>query len=272
VPLYYFLADKSETPLTIEILDQNGAPVRTYSSEEGDFERCMKHNEDPRSPYEPEYPSADAGLNKWNWDTRRHNFTCVEDITLFAGLEGPRMPPGSYRAVVRAGGESAVTAFRLVPDPRLDPTPAQTAAWISRVDETAALLEDMLVSLDRLRQSKKQIQALAQRFPDQSELQASSQKAVEAIDAWDHQVIQPLHQTVEDEDAWETMLAGQVRFLLDVIDQSGAPATEGSLARLADLQAQWAALEIQRDSIRSDLIAPINDWANDQGVPHIMTE
>ena len=43
--------------------------------------------------------------------------------------------------------------------------------------------------------------------------------AVERITAWDGKIIQVLHQTYEDEDAWETMLAGQLRFLLDVIDE-----------------------------------------------------
>ena len=44
----------------------------------------------------------------------------------------------------------------------------------------------------------------------------------------DHQIIQPLHETLEDEDAWETMLAGQIRFVLDVIDSTGAPVTATS--------------------------------------------
>jgi len=77
---------------------------------------------------------------------------------------------------------------------------------------------------------------------------------------------------VEDEDAWETMLAGQVRFLLDVIDDTGAPVAEGTLLRLTDLKSDWAALEAQKEKIQSDFIGPINAWARDKGVPHVRGE
>jgi hypothetical protein len=85
-------------------------------------------------------------------------------------------------------------------------------------------------------------------------------------------VIQPLHETYEDEDAWETRLAGQIRFLLDVIDSTGAPVTEGALLRLADLKSQWDSLESQLHGIRSDHIDPINAWARENNVPHVSRE
>ena len=92
---------------------------------------------------------------------------------------------------------------------------------------------------------------------------------MEAIEAWDHQVIQPMHQTYEDEDAWETMLAGQVRFVLDVIVRTGAPVTQGALDRLADLSTQCAALAAEKERIFGELVEPINEWARSNDIPHI---
>jgi len=272
VALYYYLEKDSETPVRIEIFDSTGESIRTYLSEEGAFERCLKHNEDPRSPYKPEYPSAKAGLNRWNWDTRRDGFTCVENMTLFAGLDGSRVPPGDYRARISAGGQSAEVSFRLERDPRVSASPGETAAWTARVDEAAALLESILGSLDSLRRSRAQIEDLVNQYPDDPALAEAGRMALTAIDTWDHQVIQPLHETVEDEDAWPTMLAGQVRFVLDVIDESGPPVTAGTLDRLADLQAAWAELETQRDAIRSDFIGPINTWARENGIPWVRAD
>ena len=68
------------------------------------------------------------------------------------------------------------------------------------------------------------------------------------------------------------MLAGQIRHLLDVIDKTGAPVTEGALLRLADLKATWVGLEAQLLEIRSGKIDPINRWARDRGVPHVVRE
>jgi photosystem II stability/assembly factor-like uncharacterized protein len=269
VPLYYYLPEKLEGPVSIEILDRDGDVIRTYSSEESDFERCLKHNEDPRTPYEPKYPSAKPGLNKWNWDTRRNGFNCVRDMTLYAGLEGPGAAPGNYTARISAGNSTREVAFALEMDPRMTASPAEIQEWTARLDETAMLLDEVLTRLGELRKARGQISGLMEDYPDNAELQKAGGSALKAIDRWDHQIIQPLHETLEDEDAWETMLAGQVRFVLDVIDSTGAPVTEGALTRLADLKSEWSALESQLDSIRIDHINPINEWARSNSVPHV---
>jgi photosystem II stability/assembly factor-like uncharacterized protein len=273
VQIYYHLRQGldagADRPLSIEIIDDKGDLIRRYSSAETEFERCLQHNMDPRSPYEPEYPAADAGLNRWAWDGRRQGFTCVPDITLFAGLDGPSAPPGDYTVRVTAGGQSDEARFTLGLDPRSQASATDIAEWTVRLDETAALLEEILGELASLRQSAADVQRLMDDLPDNTELQAAGRSALDAMTAWDHAIIQPLHQTLEDEDAWETRLAGQVRFLLDVIDSTGAPVTAGALERLADLKAAWDALQSQRETIRRDHIAPLNRWARDHGVPHV---
>ncbi len=272
VPLYYYLEQDAKDPVSIDILDSSGRLVRSYSSEESDFERCLTHNMDPRSPYKPKYPSAKAGLNKWNWDTKRQGFACVEDMTLFAGLDGTTVPPGDYKARLSAGGKTSEVSFILEMDPRISSTPDEIRAWTSSLDETSALLESVLNSLGDLRHAREQIEALMGQYPGDAGFAQTGQSALDAIDAWDHAVIQPLHETYEDEDAWETRLAGQIRFLLDVIDSTGAPVTEGALLRLADLKSQWDSLESQLHGIRSDHIDPINAWARENNVPHVSRE
>ena len=272
VPLYYYLEEGIEGPLGIEIFDSKGQLVRQYSSEESDFESCLLHNEDPRKPYEPKYPPVETGLNKWNWDTKRQGFSCVRDITLFEGLDGPSVTHGDYTARISVAGKTAESAFSLVMDPRITASSDEIAAWSGRMDETTNLLENVLVSLRQARKAQGQIKALMDEFPKDGNLQQSGQAALYAIEAWDHQIIQPLHETYEDEDAWETMLAGQIRYLLEVIDSTGAPVTDGAISRLADLKSDWATLESLLEEIRSNHIDPINTWARENSVPHINHE
>ena len=149
----------------------------------------------------------------------------MDDITLFAGLHGPAVLPGEYTARVRASGHSDEVTFELKPDPRRHATAQETAEWAARVNETAALLENVLNGLGELRHSQAQIESLMANHTEDAALQQSGKAAVEAITAWDHQIIQHLHETYEDEDAWETRMAGQLRYLLDVIEHSGAPVT-----------------------------------------------
>ncbi|MGD8577701.1 MAG: hypothetical protein PVJ33_03925 [Lysobacterales bacterium] len=269
VPLYYYLTDEPEGPVTIDIMDANGKTVRSYSSEESDYERCMRHNEDPRRPYEPKYLPAKAGLNLWHWDGNRQGFTCIEDITLYPGMQGASVPPGQYRARITAGGQSSEVAFSTALDPRLQASPADIETWSARMDEATALLEDVLTHLGGLRHARDQVSRLMKDYPGEVGLQSDGQAALDAIDAWDHQIIQPLHQTLEDEDAWDTRMAGQVRYVLEVIDSSGVPVTDGALERLGDLQAQWKKLQADFESIRTGQLAAINRWAQEHEVPYV---
>jgi len=275
VPIYYYLAEELETdensPLTIEILDETGRVVRHYSSEESDFDRCKIANMDPRRPFELDYPSSNKGLNKWTWDTKQDGVTCTEDIALFAGFDGPGVTPGDYRIRVTAGGQQQTVPVTLTPDPRVTASAEEIREWSMRVEETANLLSDVLTGLDNMRQAQDQIEALMADYPDREDLQRMGSAASEKISAWDAQINQVLHQTYEDEDAWETKLAGQIRFLLDVIDNTGAPVTEGALERLGDLTADWKSLESEMWNIQGEYIDAINNWANEKGIPHVGT-
>ena len=271
--LYYYLAEApaDDAVLTIEIRDADGQRVRRFTSEETEHERCLAHNEDPRRPYRPTYPPLEAGLNHWDWRGDRDPFPCVRDMTLFAGLQGTRVEPGTYTARIEIGDRQAETTFRLLDDPRIEASAEDRREWAARVAETANLLESTLTALGELRSTGEQVQALMAVHPEQAELQTAGQAALDAIEAWDHRVIQPLHETYEDEDAWETMLAGQVRFLLDGMEESGAPVTAGALDRLRDLQAQFDDLEREKARIENELVAAINRWARERGIPYIAT-
>jgi len=96
--LRYHLRDESDAPLRIEISDSAGNVVRRYSSEKGDFERCVLGNSDQREPFELEYPPTEKGANQWVWDMRRDGLHCIDDIMIFWGFGGTFVQPGRYTA------------------------------------------------------------------------------------------------------------------------------------------------------------------------------
>jgi hypothetical protein len=135
--------------------------------------------------------------------------------------------------------------------------------------EVGNLLSETLGSLEDIRLAQHQIKALMEQYPEDKDLQTTGASAVEKITAWDGKIIQVLHQTYEDEDAWETMLTGQLRFLLDVIDGTGAPVTGGALLRLVDLKVEWGERQAELQAIKTGYIDVINEWAQRKGVPHV---
>jgi hypothetical protein len=120
-----------------------------------------------------------------------------------------------------------------------------------------------------IRKSRSEIEALMKDHESAAPLQEAGGRAVERLSAWEKEVYQVEYETGEDEDNLPGKLISQVRHLLYVVDDAGAPVAAGALERLADLEAEWDALRAELDAITSSDIAAVNQWARDNTIPHI---
>lgn len=200
---------------------------------------------------------------------RSESVHCIPDIALFAGFNGPRVAPGEYSARVRVGDAEEIVTFTIATDPRLMASDADIATWVARLAEVKDVLSGNLHSLEDIRGSRAQIETLMAEFSGDTELQEMGTAALEKIAEWESLITQLKHKTYEDEDAWETMLAGQLRYLLNVIDRTGPPVTDGAMIRLQALKSEWATRQAELQSIASENIAPINQWAKAHQVDHV---
>jgi photosystem II stability/assembly factor-like uncharacterized protein len=269
--LSYYLAEETEGPLTVAIRDSNGNLVRSYSSEEGDFERCIIGNMDQRIPFEVRYPEHETGLNQWAWDMRFTGLNCIDDVKLFAGFGGATVTPGTYTVTVAIDGAESSAELVLLPDPRVEATPEDYEFVAEKRRQATVMLNDLLTSLAAARKARSQVRALMHDHPDDAELAAVGESAVERLTAWEHSVTQTQYGTYEDEDSMPPMLDVQIRHVLDVIDRAGAPVSEGSLTRLSDLDYQWEDKKSELRRISSTDLAAINDWARTNRVTHVNT-
>ncbi len=269
VTFYYHLAADSKEPVRIELMDHAGQTVRSYAGQEGDFERCKIGNMDPRLPFELKYPEAKKGLNKWTWDLKRQGLKCIPGITLFAGFDGPHVAPGQYSARLEVGDATQTVSFEVRMDPRIKASDEDIKSWSETLGQVEKLVNASLTGLEEIRQARQQIETLMAAYPDDASLQTTAAEAISKITAWDGEIIQSRHQTYEDEDAWETKLAGQLRYLMDVIDDTGAPVTGGALLRLEDLKSEWSQRQAELQSINTTYIDVINAWARQKGIPYV---
>jgi hypothetical protein len=270
VALYYYIRDEpdDDAALEIEIRDAAGALLRSYSSEESDQDRCKIANMDPRRPFELEYPTLDQGLNRWSWDLRGEELTCIDDALQNYGYDGPSVPPGQYTARVSIGESSAAATFTVLKDLRSFASDAEIADWAATLGRVKAMINEVLVTLDSARAARAGIEAMLANYDDEV-LRELGEAAISGIDGWEPKINQLRHETYEDEDAWPSMLDGQLGFIMDVIDNSGAPVTDGSRKRLDELRADWTARQAELREITTRYIEPINRRAREQGMPHI---
>ncbi|MEM7217389.1 MAG: glycosyl hydrolase [Pseudomonadota bacterium] len=274
VPLYYVIRDDvpEGAELTIEILDASGAVIRTLSSVEGAQQRCEKGNEDPRRPIEHKYAPVEKGFNRWSWNLRADDVACIDDVIIQSGYGGPSVAPGTYTARVSlsgVAGASSEATFAVAKDPRWFASDAQITNWAQTLVDVKGLLQQALLTLDTARRARGQIATLAAQH-DSAELRALAEPAIAAIGEWEAQITQLKFETYEDEDSYPTMFDGQVRYLLDTIDRSGAPVTAGMRARQADLEQEWQVLRASLDALVARYIQPINRWAREQAAPHVL--
>ena len=268
VTLSYYIADEQEGPLSIEILDDSGNVLRTYSSEEGDFERCIIGNMDQRIPFEVEYPAVEPGLNQWTWDMRHGGLNCIDDVALFAGFGGASVTPGNFQLLVTVGDSQSTASITLLPDPRSEASAEDYEFLAARLTEVTGLLNELLDSLGAARKARSQTISLLADYPDVEGLQLAGESAIDRLTDWENEVTQTQYGTYEDEDSMPPMLDVHIRHVLDVVDQAGAPVAAGSLQRLDDLKAQWAQRKAELADITATDIATVNDWASADGVPH----
>jgi hypothetical protein len=223
---------------------------------------------DPRSPFTLEYPAREAGLQRWDWDLHADDLPCRDGHFIFEGYGGPAVAPGTYTVRVAAGTAVATTDVEVLPDPRVDADSAAIRSWVDMQTRIAGDLAAVVVALDAARSAREQVRNLQRTYEDAS-LQRMADAAIDAIDAWEQDITELRHETFEDEDAWVMKLDGQLRHLLDVVEDSGAPVTAGARERYADLTALWNEKRQALQAISVGQLRAINDWASRNAVPQV---
>ena len=267
VTLTYYIADDEEGPLTIEILDLAGNVLRTYSSEESEFDRCITSFHDERTKFEVEHPTMKPGVNQWTWDMRHGGLNCIEDLILYAGFDGATVKPGNYQVLVSVGDSQSTASVTLLPDPRSDAAPEDYEFLAAKLVEVTDLLNELVGDLAAARKSRSEVAALLADFPNVEGLQIAGESAIDRLTTWENAVTQTKYGTYEDEDSQPPMLDVHIRHVLDVIDEAGAPVAAGSLLRLEDVKSQWAERKAELADIAESDIATVNEWAESNGVP-----
>ncbi|MDB2331346.1 glycosyl hydrolase, partial [Alteromonas sp.] len=264
----YYLKDQLEDSeaLRIDIFDANDTLVRTLSSTGDAFEKCAKGNEDVRNPLTFKHPSTKAGYNEFVWDLRRSPLQCIDNVKLFGGWNGARVMPGEYKATISIGDTSQTRAFTVLPDPREETDAAQLHIVEQSIKASEALLNELFEHLQKARNVRDTLKGVSEsNVVLASEVSASIDRIISAIDDWESLVIQPKHQTFEDDINWPNMLDRQVRFLMDNFDRTGAPAQAGALKRLEDLETRWQQYKVQLESLFQERVKPVNEALSKQG-------
>jgi hypothetical protein len=196
--------------------------IRTYSQRRDRFDRCLLANMDPRRPFELEYPGVEARASTSGCGTCAAT-ACTASRTsssspVSAAPRCRRRLPGA-RDGRRPQRRSRFTLVptRGPPPPRRS-SPSGPPASTRPLPCSTTSCGDSAKRARRAARSKR-----CWPTPDDAACSRPARRRSTRSLPGTGKLNQHLHQTYEDEDAWETMLAGQVRYLLDVIDYPARP-------------------------------------------------
>ncbi|MCP3959446.1 MAG: glycosyl hydrolase [bacterium] len=263
-------------PIKLEILDAVEKVIRTYASEETEADHCARDNTEPRNRKPIEVLATEAGMNRWVWDLRREQLRCVADVRLFDGWRGSRVVPGTYMARLTVDDHVSTRDFRVLADPRVETSVDDFAELDRYLLDVTNLFEEMMSGLDDLRTARARIAERVEMLDGLSDVEGHSdvdshretaRDLIGRIDDWEGQVVQPRHETYDDDINWPNMLDVQTRFLISDADGAGAPLAEGSRSRLRDVKAMWQELRWELQAILEDGVGPFNEELQRLGLP-----
>lgn len=255
VILDYFLPVLADsTAVSLTIVDGRGREVRRYlSGKDASYSRY------PGGPPPPVELPRVAGHHRFVWNMRTGNVSPdVKGVYIYGDYRGYQVPPGRYRAVLRAGDMSDSCELELLPNPGIAVASEVWAEQQAILERITGALSEMHCMVNDFRMVKRQLQGQAEMLAERktgSKVREEALKLVQSIDAWESRIVEARIQNGQDVINWPSRLNAEFFNIKGLVDVSDPRVTKGVKDRLADLQAEWArettAAEVLRQSIRS---------------------
>ena len=243
---YYSLAEDVKE-LTLDILDSDGALIRTldHSKKKGAI-------------------GTKKGLNRVVWNLRDEGLTKIDGVFALGGrggqVPGYEVPPGQYTVRMTLGDTVVEKPFNVVLDPRSTETMDNIAIQQGMLKEIKTNLEELHQAVNSLRDVRSQVNDLMKRITDApEELKTASKTLNDAIDAWEDDAISPKRTFFQDVLNWPDKLDSDMQELYGTIAYQVTPVTKGMMDRNMDLVARFDDVIKRHDAIKNNQLPAFLD-------------
>ena len=265
----YFLPMKVDTnDLKLEVFHQDGTLLRSYTNI-----KDKKFKVYPGGPRPAKVLPTKKGINRFAWDLRTASTPGVQGVFVNGTYQGAMVAPGTYTLRLTANGQVSETKATIIPDPRLDASPADYAAQQAIVQQIDAAVIEVHQSVNRMRKVKKQVNnlnSLLKEMEGVDSLQQAGKAVAQKISDWEEALIQRDQKTFQDVINFPNRLNSHFMNLKRKVDAHDPRVTKGAQQRLADLQAQWAQHKATLDSIINTDVAGFNQLFKEMNVPALI--
>lgn len=265
VVLYYQLEKSSDSlPVTLEIKDENGKLINSYSSE-----KDKDYIEYDGGPPAAATLTANEGLNRFVWDMRHPIMPGVTNAYLEANFRGHKVSPGTYTMVLKRGNKEAVTSAEILQNPVAEITMEEFKEYDLLMAEMETKLMEMHLKVSTLKKAQDQLAQVLKTLDnsgENKELLESGQDLMKDLKAWDEEMIQRKSKAYDDVENFKNKFTAEYLFLINHVDSSKPRVNKPSRERKVLLDQQWEVLKAQANELISEDIPQFNEKLYKAGI------
>ena len=234
---FYFLKERPEGQVTLEVLDPKGQVIRTFSSTDKSREKV----------------SAEPGLNRFVWNFSYPAPEVVEGAVMsLARIRGAAAPPGKYSVKLTVGETAQTREFEIVRDPRWSATDSDLRDQFALASDIGEELGKVNSAIKQIRSIREQAEFILDKAKNKDyadTLKKSFEVLDEKMAAVEEKLIQTMTEAGQDPINYPPKLDNQFAYLLSIVNYQDAKPTSGCYERFDDLKREFQPIRENLDSI-----------------------
>ena len=236
--IYYELPKLADSvSISLEIRDKKGKLVSSFSSKKDKSYKRWDGGPPPAPVL-----SKKEGLNRFVWNMGHAIMPGVSNTYIEGNYRGHRASPGDYVLKLKVGEKVLETSGTILEVPTYETKPGQYEAFDAFMDDAEDKLTAMHNMVNKLFKVQKQLKAVLEKVDDK-DLKKEGQELVEALDAWDKDMVQRKSKAYDDVENFPNKFTAEYLFLINASDSSIPRVNQASMDRKAELDQQWIGLK-----------------------------
>ncbi|GAB5553811.1 MAG: hypothetical protein Sapg2KO_34020 [Saprospiraceae bacterium] len=193
---------------------------------------------------------VDKGGNQFIWDMRYPGFTEFPGMIFYSSPnQGPKAPPGKYKAVMTMNGKQVAQEFEILADPRLETTPAQYQEqfeYLMKVRDEVSEANQAIIDIRNLKKDMAYLQEKIDGNPAAMELEGLLGNLKNQLEGVENNVHMTKNQSYQDPLNYGIRINNRLAFLLADQQRGDYPPTDQAAAFFEEVKAE---LEVELDEL-----------------------
>lgn len=257
VVIYYHLPTlKKDEFLTLEIKDEQGKLVRTFTSKKDNAFSKWDGGPNP----DPTLPTAE-GLNRFVWNMRYPTLVGVPNTYMEASFAGHKAMAGKYNLTLHLGNLKVVTTAEILSNP-LYPNDLNTNKeyniLMSEMETEVSLMHQ---TINNMYAKRLQLEDLMKKIATDEALKSVATEGgnlLKKMKTWDEDMVQRQSKAYDDVENFPNKFSADYLFLINQAESDIPMITQPMLNRKKELDAQWSILKARATEILEKDIPTLN--------------